>query len=125
MKFVKREKNRLCNCPRKEKENSKKYERPWTREKNEHANNSGGRVSILLVRKEKKTFHRKAKLEKSLKSARTKFDPQKLTTIGSLPKPNLFQIERILDDAGGGHTNAEDVLLRRQIVHGRDTIDLH
>lgn len=42
-----------------------------------------------------------------------------------LPKPNLFQVERIFDDARGRHTNAKDVLLSWQIVYGRNTINLH
>lgn len=50
--------------------------------------------------------------------------PPKKTSI-DLPKPNLFQVERIFDDARSRHTNAKDVLLSWQIVYGRNTINLH
>lgn len=55
-----------------------------------------------------------------------KFPPRKqVSALIDLPKPNLFQIERIFDDARGRHTNAKDVLLSWQIVYGRNTINLH
>lgn len=42
-----------------------------------------------------------------------------------VPKPDLVQIERILNDAGGGHSDAQDVLLGGQVGGGRHPIYLH
>jgi hypothetical protein len=37
-------------------------------------------------------------------------------TVLVLPEHNLVKVEGILDDAGGGHTRPQDVLLRRHVV---------
>ena len=38
------------------------------------------------------------------------------------PESDLLQVERILDDAGGGDSHPEDVLLRGQVVCGRYSV---
>ena len=42
----------------------------------------------------------------------------------SPPKDDAVEVEWVLDDAGGGHPRAEDVLLRGQVVLLRRPVDL-
>ena len=45
-------------------------------------------------------------------------------SVYSLPESDLFEIEWVLDDAGGGNPHAEDVLLRRQIARLRYSVEV-
>ena len=35
---------------------------------------------------------------------------------GRVPESDLLQVERVLDDTGGGHSHAEDVLLGGKVI---------
>lgn len=39
-----------------------------------------------------------------------------------VPESDLLQVERVLDDARGGHAHAQNVLLGRQVVGRCDAI---
>lgn len=43
----------------------------------------------------------------------------------TVPKPDLVQVEGVLDDARGGDAHAQDVLLGGQVIVRGQSVDLH
>lgn len=64
------------------------------------------------------------KTHRQKETAQTSFRASRSEVV-AVPKPDLVQIERVLDDAGRRHSHAQYVLLCRQIVRCGHPVYFH